>query len=132
MSATPIVIHVCPMFQRPSVVQPTSSAIGNGLPLTKTTSATSISANIRDQTTKRSISNSTLTKEEQGFNTDELFTKHTVAEIKAIQNRLRYSLFQFYWKYKNSIPLGRIDADAKKEELRQMVGCVASEHYSQP
>ncbi|KAL0068677.1 hypothetical protein AAF712_004393 [Marasmius tenuissimus] len=39
-----------------------------------------------------------------GIDPDDLFTKHTVAEVKAIQRNLRN------------------DADAKQEELRQMVG----------
>ncbi len=75
------------MFRRPSLPQSSSSTVENGHPITSTF------ASGRDQTTKRSVSNTstaTVIKETQDFNTEELFTKHTIAEIRVIQNRLGY------------------------------------------
>ncbi|KAF9454107.1 hypothetical protein P691DRAFT_656905 [Macrolepiota fuliginosa MF-IS2] len=91
------------MFRRPSTVQATPLPIGNGSPFTKTPST----ASVPEGQIKRPVSNTatvTTIGEVQDFTPGELFTKHTVSEIKVIQNRLR------------------ADADVKKEELRQMVG----------
>ncbi|EEB90704.1 hypothetical protein MPER_11051, partial [Moniliophthora perniciosa FA553] len=51
-----------------------------------------------------SSSSSSSLKLPEDLDPDELFTKHTVSEVRVIQQRLRH------------------DADAKQEELRQMVG----------
>lgn len=63
----------------------------------------------------------TLTLTDQ-VDPDDLFTKYTVAEVRFIQNRLRY--FSLACATKNSNIHCRADADAKQEELRIMVGCV--------
>ena len=63
---------------------------------------------------------------------DELFTKYSVAEVRNVQMRLRcvYSGQPSDSRIvKNMTVVYRADADAKKEELRIMVGCV---HISQP
>lgn len=75
------------MFRRPSLPQSPSSIVENGHPITST------SANGRSYMANRSVSNTstaTAIKEEQDFNTDELFAKHTIAEIRVIQSRLGY------------------------------------------
>ncbi|TRM66104.1 hypothetical protein BD626DRAFT_546460 [Schizophyllum amplum] len=53
---------------------------------------------------RRAASISKITQEGAGLDPDELFTKHPVSEVKAIQTRLR------------------AEAEAKQEELRLMVG----------
>lgn len=57
---------------------------------------------------------------------DDLFTKHTVAEVKVIQRRLRSVLLEYSLNANSIFFSTRADADAKQEELRLMVGCV---HY---
>jgi hypothetical protein len=56
---------------------------------------------------------------------DELFTRNSVAQVKEIQRRLRYTRptdESTYWML--TCATSRNDADAKQEELRLMVGCV--------
>lgn len=64
-------------------------------------------------------------RQEDYVDQDALFTKHTVAEIRVVQRRLRC----VYPRYRLSTSLHfgilcRTDADGKQEELRLMVGCV--------
>lgn len=54
---------------------------------------------------------------------DELFTRHTIAEVRTVQHRLRYYHFNDL-RTVGLISHHRTDADAKQEELRLMVGCV--------
>lgn len=126
-----ILHYICPMFRRSSTTQSVSSAIDNGLSIQKVSTTYMSISNSQNPILKRSVSNTTTTasdRKNQDFNTDDLFTKHTILEIKATQNRLR-------WKHclYTDIRIGddlvcRTDADAKKEELRQMVGCVLCEN----
>jgi hypothetical protein len=53
---------------------------------------------------------------------DRLFTKHTISEVKVIQQRLRYVTTPFSNAVGQSDLYPRTDADAKQEELRVMVG----------
>ena len=73
-----------------SAAQSTSLATGNGHPFIQAASTTYMSVSgTQDPTSKRSESNTSLDRNNQDLNTDDLFTKHMVLEIKAIQNRLR-------------------------------------------
>ncbi|KAI0347787.1 hypothetical protein BDW22DRAFT_1319545 [Trametopsis cervina] len=103
------------MSRRPSVAS--LSSIGSGL-LKPISLPTVSETGTRPQrsfsngslvTPSRSVSytgnlDTVIERNSDGWDPDELFTKHTVAEVKAIQHRLR------------------ADADAKQEELRLMVG----------
>lgn len=74
--------------------------------------------------------NDTPTITSTNVNPDELFTKHTISELKAIQQRLRYPSLNltFPARLLNQrlflFVIYSADADAKQEELRLMVGCV--------
>jgi hypothetical protein len=114
------------MLRRPPVTQIISPTVGNGHPITDTAPTASTSVGLGPPT-KRSVSNTTTSavNQDQDFNTDELFTKHTISEIRLIQNRLRYVLYRsLSGVYIILMFVSRTDADARKEELRQMVGCV--------
>ncbi|GLB35902.1 putative vps51/Vps67 [Lyophyllum shimeji] len=53
---------------------------------------------------------------------DELFEKHTISEVKFVQQRLRRVAFRLLVRYAITSVYDRADADAKQEELRLMVG----------
>ena len=79
------------MLRRSSTTQSASSAIDNGRSIQiASTTYMSVSSS-QNPVLNRSVSNTTTTldRKDQNFNTDDLFTKHTVLEIKTIQNRLR-------------------------------------------
>ncbi|EIM92224.1 uncharacterized protein STEHIDRAFT_89072 [Stereum hirsutum FP-91666 SS1] len=104
------------MSRRPSNVSVSSAASTSTLPkLPITLSQTSIPHGFKPPSSPwppRSSSFSSISQQNIAGNVsdpDELFTKHTVSEVKAIQYRLRYGGFL-------------ADADAKQEELRLMVG----------
>jgi len=63
--------------------------------------------------------------------TDELFTRNSVAQVKEIQRRLRYGQMTRQCSMHSHVRLPRNDADAKQEELRLMVGYVPT-HSSLP
>jgi len=87
-----ILHYICPMFRHSSTTHSASSVIDNGPSIQKaSTTYTSVSSS-RNSVLKRSVSNTTTNtsdRKDQDFNTDDLFTKHTILEIKAIQDRLR-------------------------------------------
>jgi len=75
----------------------------------------------------RSISLSNVLDVNDGPNAnldpDRLFTRHTISEVKVIQQRLRYVSIPAPLLLANQVSIRfRADADAKQEELRVMVG----------
>lgn len=86
------ILHYMSMFRHSSTTHSASSVIDNGPSGQKvSTTYTSVSSS-RNSIMKRSVSNTTTNtsdKKDQDFNTDDLFTKHTILEIKAIQDSLR-------------------------------------------
>ena len=70
----------------------------------------------------KSLPFTTILNDSSTLTPDELFTKHTVAEVRAVQKRLGL-IFHFMYIYR-WLSKYRADADAKQEELRLMVGCV--------
>ena len=71
----------------------------------------------------KSLSSTKLPNEGLNLNPDELFTKYTVSEVRAVQHRLRSVLFPHFVTCDDLFYAHRTDADAKQEELRLMVGC---------
>lgn len=68
----------------------------------------------------------------ESIGADALFVKHTVSEVRAIQQRLRYVAMPMCtegnYPYMIFFTL-RSDAENKQEELRLMVGCVKSSPF---
>ena len=71
----------------------------------------------------KSLPSAKLPNEGLSLNPDELFTKYTVSEVRAVQYRLRLNFFFLDLSWQKTYVVCRADADAKQEELRLMVGC---------
>lgn len=89
--------------------------------LSPAVSSTAVSPRLQKDLSSLSISNLST---QDDVDPDQLFTKHSVSEVKFIQHRLRYRLGTMVCEYILTDLRCRAEADAKQEELRLMVGCV--------
>ncbi|KAI0068134.1 hypothetical protein BV25DRAFT_1793601 [Artomyces pyxidatus] len=111
------------MARRPSAVSLSSTASSSGLPHVSRLPSSQIASpppKFRTPTSPwppRAASLSAMSQQAHSgeyVDPDELFTKYTVAEVRSVQQRLRC--------VRASFTRALVDADAKQEELRLMVG----------
>jgi len=120
------------MSRRPSTVSITSQSVGNGdvsqslvLPHDPTLSKVYEKNVPRSPQASFSVkSGLQLPSDPLSLDPDELFTKYTIAEMKLVQQRLRWVYPRTNDRISGRLKLRRTEADAKQEELRLMVGCV--------
>nr|BAH22605.1 hypothetical protein UP8 [Pholiota nameko] len=99
-------VVLSPTHSARSVLSPKSTGY---IPLGKTLNTPTVSSAV-SATYAKSLFTAKLPSEVLNLGPDELFTKYTVSEVKAVQHQLRRAYYAFEY------------ADAKQEELRLMVG----------
>lgn len=90
-----------------------------------------ISPTVRTPSYPSGFPSAVIQKELTNLTPDELFSKYSVAEVKAVQKRLKCAVNYSSPATANHVP-DRADADAKQEELRLMVGLVPFNFIAQP